>query len=83
MEKIKLIKRQGKTKDGKQFDAYKFVKENGKLIDAHFKKECNMSIFADGSKFEFEAGYVQVCENYEFPRVYIGEIDEKSLKKFY
>ena len=83
MEKIKLIKRQGKTKDGKQFDAYKLVKENGKLIDAHFKKECNMSIFADGSKFELEAGYVQVCENYEFPRVYIGEIDEKSLKKIY
>lgn len=82
-QKIKLIKRIGKTKDGKEFDSYKLVKENGKLVDAHFKKDCNMSVFADGNKFELEAGYVQHCENYEFPRVYIGDIKEDSIKKIY
>ena len=82
-QKIKLIKRTGKTKDGKQFDAFKLVKDNGKLVDAHFKKDCNMSAFADGNKFECEVGYLQICDNYEFPRVYIGDIVETSIKKVY
>ena len=83
LTEITLIKRTGKTKDGKQFDAYKAVKDNGKLIDAHFKKDCNMKIFADGTKFKCKVGYLQVADNYEFPRVYIGEIDETSVQKIY
>ena len=83
MKKITLIKRTGKTKDGKTFDTFKFVKENGKLVDAHFKRDCNMSVFADGNKFTLEVGYLQLSENYEFPRVYIGEIDEETIEKIY
>ena len=83
LTEITLIKRSGKTKDGKQFDAFKMVKDNGKLIDAHFRKDCNMSIFADGNKFKCKVGYLQVAENYEFPRVYGGEIDETSVQKIY
>ena len=82
-KEITLIKRSGKTKDGKQFDAFKMVKDNGKLIDAHFRKDCNMSIFADGNKFKCKVGYLQFAENYEFPRVYVGEIDETSVQKIY
>ena len=82
-KEITLIKRTGKKKDGTQFDAFKMVKENGKLIDAHFRKDCNMKIFADGTKFKCKVGYLQITENYEFPRVYIGEIDETSVKKIY
>ena len=44
-------------------DAFKMVKENGKLIDAHFKKDCNMKIFADGTKFKCKVGYLQITEN--------------------
>ena len=80
---IKLIKRTGKTKDGKQFDAFKLVKENGKLVDAHFRKDCNMSVFANGNKFECVVGYLQIADNYEYPRVYIGDIDEQSIKTLY
>ena len=83
LTEIKLIKRSGKTKDGKQFDAFKLVKDNGKLIDAHFRKDCNMSIFSDGNKFKCKVGYLQIAENYEFPRVYVGEIDETSVQKIY
>lgn len=83
MKEIKLIKRTGKTKDGKTFDAFKLVKENGKLVDAHFKKDCNLSVFANGNKFVCKVGHLQVADNYEFPRVYIGEIDEKSVKTLY
>lgn len=83
LTEITLIKRSGKTKDGKQFDAFKMVKDNGKLIDAHFRKDCNMSIFADGNKFKCKVGYLQITENYEFPRVYVGEIDETSVQKIY
>lgn len=83
LTEITLIKRNGKTKDGKQFDAFKMVKDNGKLIDAHFRKDCNMSIFADGNKFKCKVGYLQIAENYEFPRVYVGEIDENSVQKIY
>lgn len=83
LTEITLIKRSGKTKDGKQFDVFKMVKDNGKLIDAHFRKDCNMSIFTDGNKFKCKVGYLQVAENYEFPRVYVGEIDEKSVQKIY
>ena len=83
LTEIKLIKRSGKTKDGKQFDAFKMVKDNGKLIDAHFRKDCNMSIFADGNKFKCKVGYLQIADNYEFPRVYLGEIDETSVQKIY
>ena len=83
LTEITLIKRNGKTKDGKQFAAFKMVKDNGKLIDAHFKKDCNMSIFADGNKFKCKVGYLQIADNYEFPRVYIGEIDETSVQKIY
>lgn len=83
LTEIKLIKRTGKTKDGKEFDAFKLVKENGKLIDAHFKKDCNMSVFANGSKFVCKVGYLQISENYEFPRAYVGEIDENSVKVLY
>ena len=82
-KEITLIKRSGKTNDGKQFDAFKMVKDNGKLIDAHFRKDCNMSIFADGYKFKCKVGYLQIAENYEFPRVYVGEIDETSVQKIY
>ena len=82
-KEITLIKRSGKTKDGKQFDAFKMVKVNGKLIDVHFRKDCNMSIFADGNKFKCKVGYLQIAENYEFPRVYVGEIDETSVLKIY
>ena len=83
LTEITLIKRSGKTKDGKQFDAFKMVKDNGKLIDAHFRKDCNMSIFADGNKFKCKVGYLQIAENYEFPRVYVGEIVETSVQKIY
>ena len=83
LTEIKLIKRSGMTKDGKRFDAFKMVKDNGKLIDAHFRKDCNMSIFADGNKFKCKVGYLQITENYEFPRVYVGEIDETSVQKIY
>ena len=83
LTEIKLMKRSGKTKDGKQFDAFKMVKDNGKLVDAHFRKDCNMSIFADGNKFKCKVGYLQIAENYEFPRVYIGEVDETSVQKIY
>lgn len=83
LTEITLIKRSGKTKDGNQFDAFKMVKDNGKLIDAHFRKDCNMSIFADGNKFKCKVGYLQIAENYEFPRVYVGEIDETSVQKIY
>lgn len=83
LTEITLIKRSGKTKDGKQFDAFKMVKDNRKLIDAHFRKDCNMSIFADGNKFKCKVGYLQIAENYEFPRVYVGEIDETSVQKIY
>ena len=83
LTEITLIKRSGKTKDGKQFDAFKMVKDNGKLIDAHFRKDCNMSIFADGNKFKCKVGYLQIAENCEFPRVYVGEIDETSVQKIY
>ena len=83
LTEITLIKRSGKTKDGKQFDAFKMVKDNGKLIDAHFRKDCNMSIFADGNKFKCKVGYLQIAKNYEFPRVYVGEIDETSVQKIY
>ena len=83
LTEITLIKRSGKTKDGKQFDEFKRVKDNGKLIDAHFRKDCNMSICADGNKFKFKVGYLQIAENYEFPRVYVGEIDETSVQKIY
>ena len=83
LTEIKLIKRLGKTKDGKEFDAFKMVKDNGKLIDAHFRKDCNMSIFADGNKFKCKVGYLQIADNYEFPRVYVGEIDETSVQKIY
>ena len=82
-KEITLIKRSGKTKDGKQFDAFKMVKDNGKLIDAHFRKDCNMSIFADGNKFKCKVGYLQVAEDFEFPRVYVGKIDETSVQKIY
>lgn len=77
--KIKIIKRKGKTKDGREFDAYKLVQENGRLIDLHFRKEVDTSKFADLTKFEVEAGYVQESNNYEFPRVYVSEIDYKSI----
>lgn len=83
LKEITLIKRSGKTKDGKQFDAFKMVKENGKLIDAHFRKDCNMAIFADGNKFKCKVEYLQFANNYEFPRVYIGGIDESSVQKIY
>ena len=83
LTEITLIKRSGKTKDGKHFDAFKMVKDNGKLVDAHFRKDCNMSIFADGNKFKCKVGYLQIAENYEFPRVYVGEIVENSVQKIY
>lgn len=83
LTEITLIKRSGKTKDGKQFDAFKMVKDNGKLIDAHFRRDSNLAIFADGNKFKCKVGYLQIAENYEFPRVYVGDIDEASVKKIY
>ena len=83
LKEIKLIKRTGKKKDGTSFDAYKLVTEKGKLIDCHFKKDCNLSVFANGNKFSLKVGYYQLCKNYEFPRVYVGEIDEKSVTVIY
>ena len=83
LTEIKLIKKSGTKKDGNKFDAFKLVKENGKLVDAHFKKDCNLSIFANGNKFTCKVGYLQYAENYEFPRVYIGDIDTESVKTLY
>lgn len=80
---IKIIVRKGKTKDGKEFDAYKMVKENGKLIDLHFRKNVETSKFAGLSKFTVDVGYCQISENYEFPRVYVGDVDYETIVDLY
>lgn len=80
MTNIKVIVRQGKTKDGKEFDAYKMVQENGKLIDLHFRKDVETSKFAGLKKFTCNAEYVQISEAYEFPRVYVGGVDYSTIK---
>lgn len=80
MTKIKVIVRKGKTKDGKEFNAYKMVAENGKLIDLHFKKDVETSKFGDLSKFTVNAEYVQISEAYEFPRVYVGGLDYSTIE---
>lgn len=83
MKEIKIIVRKGKTKDGKEFHAYKMVNENGKLIDLHFRKTVETSKFAGLSKFTVNVGYCQISENYEFPRVYVGDVDYESIKDCY
>lgn len=80
LKNIKIIVRKGKTKDGKEFDAYKMVGENGKLIDLHFRKTVETSKFAGLSKFTVNVGYCQISDNYEFPRVYVGDVDYDSIK---
>lgn len=83
--KIKVIAKPCKTKDGKDFTAFKMVDESnkGKLIDLHFKQDVDTKQFKDMHKFVIEANVVQISENFEFPRVYVGEVDEtKTIKIF-
>lgn len=83
LKNIKIIVKKGKTKDGKEFDAYKMVQENGKLIDLHFRKTVETSKFAGLNKFTVDVGYCQVSENFEFPRVYVGDVDYSSIVDCY
>ena len=83
MKKIKILVRKGKTKDGREFNAYKLIEENGRLVDLHFRKEVDTSKFDGLIKFECEAGYVQKSENYEFPRVYVSDIDYSTIKDLF
>lgn len=83
LKNIKIIVKKGKKKDGTEFDAFKLVKENGKLIDLHFKKNVETSKFAGLNKFTVDVGYCQVSENFEFPRVYVGDVDYSSIVDCY
>lgn len=83
--KIKVIAKSCKTKDGKEFTAYKMVDEanKGKLIDLHFKQDVDLKLFKDMHKFIIEANVVQISENFEFPRAYVGEVDESKIVKIF
>lgn len=81
--KIKIIVRKGKTKDGREFNAYKMVQENGKLIDLHFRKNVDVSKFDGLAKFTVDVGYCQLSENFEFPRVYVGDVVYDSITNLY
>ena len=83
MKNIKIIVRKGKTKDGKEFDAYKLVEENGHLIDLHFRKDVEISKFKGLSKFTVDVGYCQISENYEFPRAYVDDVKYDTIVDCY
>ena len=82
-KEIKVIVRKGKTKDGKEFNAYKYVQENGKLVDLHFRKDVEVSKFEGLNKFKVKVGYFQLANNYEYPRIYAGNVDYDSIENLF
>lgn len=82
-KEIKIIVRKGKTKDGREFPVFKLVEENGKLVDLHFRKDVEISKFEKLNKFKVKAEYVQLAENYEFPRYYVGNVDYSTIVDLY
>ena len=70
---IVVIAKPCKTKDGKQFTAYRAVQNDGRLIDCHFRKVCGvlpehdfvMTVMSDK---------INVATNYRYPRLWVSEI---------
>ena len=75
--KIKVIKKNLKTKEGKPFMAFSYVNENGRLVDLRMKRDVNINQHFDNdfTKYYVTCNYFSVNNNsFEYPRVYIGEI---------
>lgn len=82
--KVKIIITNGKTKEGKEFKAYKMVEESTKkLIDCRFTLAVDVAMLKELSTMNkawiiTEKEY-SINHNYEFPRIYIADI--QSIEK--
>lgn len=84
---VRIIAKDVYNKEGKlqNFKSYDYVdKDNkGKLIRVSFQKNVDLSKFEGLGKFEINVKYFKIATNYEYPRVYIGDVDYNSINKIY
>lgn len=84
---VRIIAKDVYNKEGKlqNFKSYDYVdKDNkGKLIRVSFQRNVDLTKFEGLGKFEVEVKYFKIANNYEYPRVYIGEVDYSTIKKIY
>lgn len=84
MEKIRVIRKTAKTKDGREFSSYKLVGDNSRLIDLRFTRDVApeaLKAFECVNKFEVEAEISDASDRYEYPRVYCHAVDMETFKK--
>ena len=81
MQKITIIKQKEVKTEKTSFTPFKVVDANGKLIDCRFKKDVNLSVFDNGTKFTCDAEVSDASAKYEFPRWYVSNI--ANVEKIY
>lgn len=78
---IRIIKKIVEQENGVPFNSYKLVEKNGKLTDLRFKKDVDTRVFDDGTKFTASVEYLQLANNYEYPRYYASGLS--NVKKIF
>ena len=74
MIEVKIIARKFKRKtDGGEFTAYRAVQRDGKLIEAHFRKECG-ALPQKSFILTAPRSDVKMDNTHEFPRVWFHSI---------
>lgn len=73
---IKVLVRHCKTKDGKkEFDSYRAVQKDGKLIDCRFQ-QCVTGIPKDHFIMKVDATKMNISRAYEYPRLWVSDVIE-------
>ena len=73
---IKVIVKHCKTRDGKKdFDAYRAVQTDGKLMDCRFRA-CVTNIPKENFVMKVDAAKMNVSRQYEYPRLWVSEVIE-------
>lgn len=84
METIRVIRKNAKTKDGREFSSYKLVGDNSRLVDLRFTRDVApeaLKAFEAVNKFEIDAEISDASDRYEYPRVYCHAVDLETFKK--
>ena len=74
--KIKVIVKHCKTKDGKkEFDAYRAVQADGKLIDCRFQAHIQ-NIPKENFVMLVRSDEINISKAYEYPRLWVANVLE-------
>ena len=76
-KRIEVIVKTGlKTKDGREFTAYKAVKSDGKYLDLSFTREVPITSYpTEHCYINVDSSNISVDNNRKYPRCYIRAIE--------